>query len=239
MNPRNQPKTVLEKLRGGLIVSCQAGPDSPLYDVRHITALAKSAERGGAVGFRIDGPDNVAAVRRQTGLPILGIRKREEPGAEVYITPAFPDAKLIIEAGCDLLALDGTDRPRPGGASLATIIGQVHDQYNLPVMADIASLDDARYAVKAGADLVGTTLAGYTDYSRDSRDANRPAVELAATIAAEVEAPVVVEGGIWTPEHVTACFAAGAFAVVVGSAVTVPEFITRRLNAATPRGRGA
>lgn len=234
MSSHERRRAPLDALEGGLIVSCQAGPESPLNAVGHLVALAKSAELGGPVGFRVDGPDNIRAIRNETALPVLGIRKRHDPASDVYITPTYADAQLVIGAGCDLVALDGTQRTRPDSAPLDEVVERIHDEHGVAVMADIASFEDAKFAAEAGADLLATTLAGYTEYSRG---AERPALDLATAIVDELDVPVVVEGGIWTREHVAACFEAGAFAVVVGSAITVPEFITRRLTAATPRGR--
>jgi N-acylglucosamine-6-phosphate 2-epimerase len=222
---------VLNAIRHGVIVSCQADAGSPLDAPEHIAAIAVSAERGGAVGLRIDNPVNVCAVRAATTVPLIGIYKQHVPGSDVYITPTFEAARSVVEAGADIVALDGTPRMRPEGQTLAGIVRRVHDELGVAVMADVSTVEEAVAAARAGADLVATTLAGYTPYSDGVRDN----AALAARIVAAVQVPVIVEGGLWTVDDVRAGFAAGAFAVVVGSAVTAPELITRRLSAAAPR----
>jgi N-acylglucosamine-6-phosphate 2-epimerase len=220
---------VVAALKGEVIASCQAGPDSPLNQPRIIAALARSAELGGARAFRVDGPENVAAVRAVSSLPILGINKVDRDGYDVRITSTLADAMAVVDAGANIVALDGTSRPRPFGETLAHIIAGLH-AIGIPVMADISTAAEARAAAEAGADIVATTLAGYTDYTLDV-DKHEPAFPLLEAIR-ELPIPVIVEGRIWTTDHVTACFAGGAYAVIIGSAITVPELITRRFVAA-------
>ena len=155
---------VVETLRGAVIASCQAGPESPLNQPSIIAALARSAELGGARAFRVDGPANVAAVRALSALPILGINKVDREGYDVRITSTTADAMEVVDAGATVVALDGTDRQRPHGETLAQIISALH-AIGVPVMADISTPAEARFAVDAGADIVATTLAGYTDYT--------------------------------------------------------------------------
>lgn len=226
-------EATMARIAGGVVVSCQAGPESPLNSPGILAALAQSAERGGAAGFRVDGPANVAAIRHVSDLPIIGIRKRQVPGSDVYITPTLSDARSVVEAGAGVVALDGTPRPRPGGERLANIIDRIHDELQVPVMADIATDDEGMAAHDAGADLVATTLAGYTTPG-DRRTG--PAFDVLDRLAA-AGARCVVEGRIWTVDDVRRCFDAGAYAVVIGSAITVPEFITRRFVGATRRAR--
>jgi len=222
---------VLAAIRHGVIVSCQAEAGGPLDAPEYIAAMAISAERGGAVGLRIDNPVNVRAVRALTTVPVIGIYKQYRPDSDVYITPTFESARIVIEAGADVVALDGTPRSRPDGETFAEIVRRVHRECGVPVMADVSTVEEAAAAARAGADLVATTLAGFTPYSLGVRDN----AALAGRIAAAVPVPVVVEGGLWTVDDVRAGFDAGAFAVVVGSAVTAPELITRRLSTAAPR----
>src|SRR5579864_3129465 len=147
----------IKGIQGRIVVSCQAGPDSPLNAPHFIAALAQSAERGGAGGFRVDGPANINAVRAVTTLPILGINKITRPGFEVFITPTYADAKATVEAGASVVALDGTGRPRPGGEKLGDIIERLHTESNVPVMADVSTTDEGLQAIELGADLVATT----------------------------------------------------------------------------------
>ena len=220
---------IVANLRGAVIASCQAGPESPLNQPTTIAALARSAELGGARAFRVDGPDNVAAVRALSALPILGINKVDREGYDVRITSTVADAMQVVAAGANIVALDGTDRLRPYGETLAQIISELH-LIGVPVMADISTPAEARSAVDAGADIVATTLAGYTAYTTDV-DKHGPAFPLLDAIR-DLPVPVIVEGRIWTTEHVTSCFTGGAYAVIIGSAITVPELITRRFVAA-------
>lgn len=226
----------LEAIRSSVVVSCQAGKESPLCGPHFIAALAGSAALGGAAGFRVDGPENVAAVRAVSKLPIIGINKLPSTNYDVFITPTFSSAQAVITRGADIVALDGTQRPRPDGEQLGDIIRRIHEECEIPVMADISTLEEGLRAVDLGADLVATTLAGYTPYTAGM---NGPAFELLAALVAGSRVPVVVEGRIWTVEDVRACFELGAYAVVIGSAITVPQFITRRFVAAIPANRQA
>lgn len=217
------PSPVLGRLRGGLVVSCQALPGSPLRDVRMIAALAGCAERGGAAGVRIDGPDDVAAVRRAIAIPIIGIQKI--PGAPVYITPTFDAARRIARAGADIVAVQAT-RERTGTAHpLAALIARVHDELGVPVMADVSTLDEGLEAADAGADLVATTMSGYTPHSAKLEG---PDLTLVRELAQRLAIPVVAEGRVRTPEEARAAIQAGAWTVVVGRAITMPEAITER-----------
>ena len=140
----------------------------------------------------------------------------------------------VVAAGANVVALDGTQRPRPYGESLAQIIAGLHE-IGIPVMADISTRSEAYAAAEAGADMVATTLAGYTPYT-EHVDKLGPAFSLLEEISA-LAVPVVVEGRIWTTEHVARCFEGGAHAVIIGSAITVPELITRRFVAAARRAQ--
>ena len=224
-NPSPDLRAVVAALEGAVFVSCQAAAGSPLDQPSTIAALAQSAALGGAQGFRVDGPDNVAAVRAVTDLPIIGIRKADRSGFDVRITPTLADALRVVDAGATIVALDATGRPRPGGETVDGIISALHAS-SVPVMADVATLGEAEAAVAAGADLVATTLAGYTSDTRDL-DPSGPAFDLLDQLRG-LPVPVVVEGRIWTVEHVVRAFEGGAFAVVIGSAITAPNLITRR-----------
>jgi N-acylglucosamine-6-phosphate 2-epimerase len=223
----------LEAIHGRIVVSCQAGPESPLNAPHFLAALAQSAEMGGAAGFRVDRPENIAAVRAVSDLPILGINKLHVPGSDVFITPTFESARAVVEAGASLVGLDGTARRRPGDEDLGEIIRRLHDECNVPVMADIATVEEGLAAAGLGADMVATTLSGYTPYSLKG---DGPAFDVLEGLVAATEVPVVVEGRIWTVEDVRTCFELGAYALVIGSAITVPQFITRRFVDAIPAG---
>lgn len=221
---------LVASLRGGLIVSCQAPQDSPVYGPRFMAAFAKAAERGGAVGLRINGPADIRAARRLSSLPIIGIYKQQEVGWPVYITPSLVAARQVVRAGANIVALDATHRGRQSGQTPEALIKTVQDTLGVPVMADIDSLDEAIAAARAGADIVATTMAGYTP-ARPATDG--PDLELLRTLADAVDTPVVCEGRVRSPEDVAAAFTAGAFAVVVGTAITNPVALTQAFVRAT------
>jgi N-acylglucosamine-6-phosphate 2-epimerase len=227
----------LDHLRGGLVVSCQAPSDSPLQDPLVIAAMAAAAVQRGALGVRIDSPAHIAAVRSRLSQPILGLWKQVLPPSPVYITPQFHHAEAVVAAGSDLVAIDATDRPRPGGETLAQLIGQIHDRLGKPVMADIDTLDNALKAVAAGADCVGTTLFGYTAATQDQTP---PGLELLAALVEACPVPVICEGGIASPAQARQALDLGAYTVVVGTAITgIDNLVSRYLAALGGRGEGS
>jgi N-acylglucosamine-6-phosphate 2-epimerase len=207
----------IQSLRGGLVVSCQAPASSPLHDPVVIAAMAQAAEEQGAVGVRIDTPAHVRAVRAQVSVPIIGLWKQQVPGYDVYITPQLEQAIAIALAGADIIAIDATQRERPGGETVASLIQNIHTELKKPVMADVDTLDNAIAAVEAGADLVGTTLYGYTAATSQY---SPPGLALLGQLVERLEVPVICEGGIATPELAAEAIARGAYAVVVGTAIT-------------------
>ena len=216
--------TVLERIRHGLIVSCQAEEGSPFYVSGRMAYFAKAAELGGAVGIRAKLPD-IPSIRAMCSLPILGIDKVYVEGYEVYITPRFEEAQRIAEAGASIIALDCTPRSRPGGERWEEIVARTKSDLKLPVMADISTLDEAVAAEQAGADLVATTLSGYTSYAPRGEG---PDWALLEAILHHVTVPVIAEGAIGTPADARRALDMGAWAVVVGSAITKPTEITER-----------
>jgi len=213
--------------RGTLVVSCQAYPGNPLDTPAAMALMAQAAEAGGAGAIRANGPDDIAAIRAVTDLPIIGIHKLGDP-AGVFITPTYDAAAGVVAAGADLVALDGT--LRRDRRQLAQLIHRIHDELDVPVMADVDSVDAGLAAREAGADLVATTLSGYTT----GRTPTDPDVDLVRRLAADLDCPVVAEGRIRSPEDVRAVCDAGAFAVVVGHAITDPMHLTARLVGAIP-----
>ncbi|XZN99369.1 MAG: N-acetylmannosamine-6-phosphate 2-epimerase [Microcoleus sp.] len=202
----------------GLIVSCQAPTDSPLYDPIVIAAMARSAINQGASGVRIDTPRHIAAVRQQISAPIIGIWKQQLPGCEIYITPRFEDARAIADAGSDIIAIDATLRNRPlPEEDLKTFIARIHSELGKLVMADVDTIEAAIAAAQAGADTVATTLFGYTFETKNLRP---PGFELLAEIIKKINVPVICEGGISSPEMAKKALDIGAKAVVVGTDIT-------------------
>jgi len=235
---------VQDILRPGLIVSCQAWQDSPLLDAKIMAAFALSAERAGAVGIRANSPEHVSAMKdRGVTIPIIGIHKVHYEGAEVYITPTRTEAEGLAAAGADIIAVEGTHRSRPADESLADLIRHIHDTLHRPVMVDISTLEEGMEAARLGADLVATTMSGYTPYTEEVRSKG-PDLELVRRLAATITCPVVGEGRFHAPEQVRAALAQGAYAVVVGTALTDLEWRIRQfVPAATeelahrPKGR--
>jgi N-acylglucosamine-6-phosphate 2-epimerase len=219
------------RLEGGLVVSVQAPEGSPLRETSHMVAMALAAEAGGAAGIRTAGAGDIAAIRAESALPLIGLRKRSVPPSAVYITPELADAHEVAAAGADILAVDGTLRPRPGGALLVDFIAAITRELPQPVLADVDSVEAAAAAREAGAAAVATTLAGYTDAGSPPAE---PDLELVGRLAAELDCPVLAEGRFQTPDQVRAALEAGAFAVVVGAAITDPLALTCRFAAATP-----
>ncbi len=218
------------RLSRRLVVSSQAmNPASPLAKPELLALLAQAAELGGAGGFRVNGAAVVAALRPKTTLPIIGIIKDNRPGFDNYITTESQDIADLHAAGADIVAVQATSgtRPGPGFADLVAIATGV----GLPVMADVATLAEAEQAVTAGAAMVATTMVGYT---AETKGAARPPLALVRELRSSLDCPIVVEGGVWTAEHVADSFDAGAYCVVSGSAVTAPDLITQKLVSAIP-----
>lgn len=208
---------VIQALSRGLIVSCQAPVDSPLHDPAIIAAIALAAVNRGAVGVRIDTPAHISAVRQKVKVPIIGLWKQKIPGSDVYITPQFHHAAAIAAAGADIVAIDATLRHRPEAETVASLIGRIRTELDKPVMADVDTLDAALAAAQAGADIVATTLYGYT--ARTNHLAP-PAFELLSQMVKHLDVPIICEGGISSPQMARHALNLGADAVVVGTAIT-------------------
>lgn len=208
----------------GLVVSCQAYEGEPLFGPHHMAEMAKAAVLGGAVGIRANGLADIFAVKQAVAVPVIGLNKRSCEGSDVYITPTLEDALAVHAAGADIIALDGTDRPRPDGRTLADTVKELKRR-DILIMADISTEEEGRYAAQLGVDWISTTLSGYTPYSTQSAE---PDIALVARLAAAVQVPVVAEGRYGKPEDVKRALDAGAQFVVIGGAITRPQHITER-----------
>jgi predicted NBD/HSP70 family sugar kinase/putative N-acetylmannosamine-6-phosphate epimerase len=228
--------TSKDRLKGALVVSCQAAPGSPLDDTETIRRMALVALENGAGGLRVNSAEHVAAIRRDTNVPIIGIQKRYRNG-QLFITPDFDSAAALAAAGASIVALDCTRRANGSAwssqVSWQSLLERIHRELNLPVMADVATLDEARAAAAAGADFVGTTLNGYTEETRGVRSFDW---SLLAAMAEQIPVPIVAEGHISQPEEAQRALSTGAWCVVVGSAITRPGTITARFVHAMHRG---
>jgi len=216
-------------LEGGLVVSVQAPDDSPLRETSHMVAIARAAEAGGAVGIRAEGGADVAAIKASVSLPVIGLRKRRVPDSDVSITPELVDAHEVAAAGADILAVDATLRPRPGDLASGDFIATLRRALPQPVLADVDSLAAGLVSRDAGAAALATTLAGYTG---EGPPPAGPDLELVARLAGALDCPVLAEGRYGSPAALRDALEAGAFAVVVGTAITDPLALTRRFAAA-------
>ena len=213
-------------VRGGLIVSCQALENEPMHSSFIMGRFAKAAEEGGAVGIRANTAEDIAEIKKNTSLPIIGIVKRNYEGSDVYITPTMKEVDELMAADVAILAIDATKRLRPGGVKLGSFVKQIREKYpDVVLMADTSDYDEMIYADKIGFDFVGTTMRGYTDYTKGVKI---PDFDLIKRISGEISAPVIAEGGIWEPQELKKALESGAFAAVIGGAITRPQNITKR-----------
>ena len=210
---------VLGRLRGRLIVSCQPVVGGPLDRTELVVALARAVVGAGAAGLRIEGVERVAAVCRIAGVPVIGIVKTDLADSPVRITPHLADVDALAEAGAEIIAFDATDRVRP--VTVAALVARIHGHGRI-AMADVSTRAEGRAAAAAGADIVASTLAGYVA----GPEPTEPDLALVADLAAD-GFTVIAEGNVRTPEHAASALAAGAHAVVAGSAITRPEHVTR------------
>jgi N-acylglucosamine-6-phosphate 2-epimerase len=223
--------TVVDQLRQGLIVSCQASTPHPLRNARIIAALARCAELGGAAGVRVNSSEDVRATKDHISLPMIAIDKVPLRPGRFLITPDLGAARDLALAGADMIALEVTAE-RPGGVAKGVeLIVKVHRELDLPVMADVSTLEEGLSAWRGGAELVATTLSGYTPYTIRHPG---PDVELARAMA-QAGIRTVLEGRISSPLEVAAAFAEDVWAVVVGRAITDPVATTARFAEAIPK----
>lgn len=221
---------ILNKIKGTIVVSVQAMPSEPLYLEKCMVAMMKSVVTGGAGALRVAGARDVKNAKHLFQVPVIGLTKPNIIPKNwkeiVYITPTIKDVIELIEAGADIIAIDGTQRKRPNNEKLQDLIKYIHINKKL-AMADISTLEEGIKAKEAGADVLSTTLAGYTMESAQS-PINGPDFELLKQLTNQVDIPVILEGRIWEPEQVDKAFELGAHCVVIGSAITRPQLITKR-----------
>lgn len=229
-------KFTFPQLKNGLIISCQPRPGSAFDHSNFVAAMATVAEQQGAVAVRIRGVRDIRAVRRAVSIPVLGIEKINDPTSEVYITPTLESVCRVYRAGAQIIAMDATERPRPSGQTLAGIIRSAKSSMDALFMADIATLQQGVHAARLGFDMIGTTLFGYTN---ETRHLEGPALGLARRLVREVDIPVILEGRVHEPELVRRAFDVGVYAVVVGTAITDFEWLSRRFIDACPKAAGS
>ena len=217
---------VLERIHRGVIVSCQALPDEPLYGYHFMGKLAFAAKEGGAVGIRANTVSDIIDIKKEVDLPVIGLHKVDYPDSEIYITPTMKEIDALVATGVEIIALDATKRTRPGGLSLTEFFTEVRAKYpDQLFMADTSCFEEGLLAQELGFDLVGTTMAGYTPYTKGRP---LPDFELMERYVKELKVPIIAEGGIWELEHLRKARETGVWACVVGTAITRPREITRR-----------
>lgn len=217
---------MLEKIKGKLIVSCQALEDEPLHSSFIMGRMAKAAKEGGAIGIRAQGVSDINEIKKVTGLPVIGIIKRNYEDSEIYITPTIKEIEELLGTECEMIALDATNRRRPNGENIKDLINCIHKGNRL-AMADISTFEEGVQAEKLGFDCMSTTLSGYTPYSTQGEGVD---FDLLEKLVKTVNIPVICEGKINTPEDLKKAFELGAYSAVVGGAITRPQQITRRFT---------
>lgn len=217
-------KEIFNQIKGKLIVSCQALEDEPLYSSFIMGKMALAATQAGAGGIRANTISDIKEIKKNTNLPIIGIIKRNYGNCNVYITPTIKEVDELVEEGVDIIAIDSTRRQRPYNVKLECFVKNIKEKYpNQIVMGDISNVDEAVYSEKIGIDIVGTTLCGYTDYTKGDNPLNT-----LQEILKVVKIPVIAEGNLDTPEKAKKSIQMGALAVVVGGAITRPKQIAEK-----------
>ena len=211
----------------GLIVSCQALPDEPLHSSFIMSKMALAAYQGGAVGIRANTKEDIQAIQQEVDLPIIGIVKRDYKGSKVFITATSQEVDELIESGCEVIALDAKKQTRPK-ESLSELVAYIREHApNVEIMADISTLEEAKQADELGFDYVGTTLRGYTDDTK-GHILYEDNFQFLKEVLEAVDAKVIAEGNVITPEMFETVSNLGVHCTVVGGAITRPKEITQR-----------
>lgn len=222
--------SILTKIKGGLIVSCQALESEPLHSSYIMQRMAVAAMLGGAAGIRANGVLDIEEIRKEVNLPIIGITKKVYSDSEVYITPTMEEIDELAKIEVEIIALDSTMRLRPGKVELADFFREVRKKYPEQLfMADCSTYEEGMSAAALGFDIIGTTMRGYTPYTAD---VHLPDFELMDRLVKNTGKPVIAEGGIWSPQELKKALETGVLAAVVGTAITRPMDITKRYVAA-------
>ena len=228
MSQARTADATLARLHRGLIVSCQAPAGSPMRQPVVMAAVAAAAVAGGAVGIRANGAEDIVAIRATVEVPIIGLFKQIDESGTQWITPDLDSARAVVEAGCDIVAVDATLRAPRMGPPPEALIDRIRSRLGVPVLADVDSVAAGLAAERAGADALATTLSGYT--SEPSGPAGQPDIALVERLASAAALPVIAEGRYQSPAQVNAAFSAGAHAVVIGTAITDALALTERFT---------
>lgn len=218
------------KVRGGLIVSCQALKSEPLHSSYIMSKMAYAAKLGGAVGIRANSVDDIKEIKKIVDLPIIGIIKRDYDDSPIFITPTINEVDELVSCGADVIATDATNRIRPNGETLESFFKKVREKYpEILFMADCSTFEEGVFASNIGFDFIGTTLSGYTDYTKG---VELPNLEMMKKLVDKIDTPVIGEGGIWYPEQLKQALDTGIITAVVGTAITRPMDITKKFVSA-------
>lgn len=229
---RMTKESIVDRIYKGVIVSCQALKHEPLYGADIMARMAIAAEIGGAVAIRANYPEDIHAIRQAVQLPVIGLKKVHYDDSDAYITPTLKEVGEVVKAGADIVAIDCTKVIKPGNKTTRDFIKEIRDNFQTIILADISTYEEAVDAREAGADMISTTLSGYTPYSPQIEG---PDFELVERLAKTMDIPVIAEGRIWTPEEAVKALELGAYAVVVGTAITRPQEITKRFTRAVSK----
>ncbi|MEK4425341.1 N-acetylmannosamine-6-phosphate 2-epimerase [Solibacillus sp. FSL K6-1523] len=222
----NKKQEIFSRIRGQLIVSCQALPEEPLHSPFIMSKMAYAAMLGGAKGIRANSVEDIKEMKKVVDLPIIGIIKQVHEGSDVFITPTNKEIELLYDEGVDIIALDATKRIRPDGKTISEVFPKIRETYKEQIfMADCSTYEEAKEAYELGFDCLGTTLSGYTEYTKNR---SLPDLQLMERLVQDFPIPVIAEGGIWTPEQLKHVFEVGVHTAVVGTAITRPMEITKR-----------
>ena len=223
----------MEELRHKLIVSCQALPDEPLHSDFIMARMAVAAKEGGASGIRANSVVDIATIQKAVDLPIIGIIKRDYEGADVYITATMKEVDELMTVRPNIIAIDATTSTRPNGESLKEFFQKAKEKYPDQLwMADCSTIDEMLTADQLGFDFIGTTLVGYTKQSQGDKIESND-FEIIRKALSKLSHPLIAEGNIDTPDKVRRVLELGAYSVVVGSAITRPQLITKKFVEAT------
>lgn len=227
-------REVFQKVKDKLIVSCQALPEEPLHSSFIMGKMAYAAALGGASGIRANGVSDIKEIKKNVDLPIIGIIKEVYDNSDVYITPTMKEIDALVAEGVEIIALDATKRIRPDGKTISEIFPEIRRKYKDQIfMADCSTFEEAEEAYRLGFDCLGTTLRGYTEYTKGEKI---PDLELVEKLVESFDIPIIAEGGIWTMEDLQNVYKIGVYTAVVGSAITRPMEITKRFVNAIKEG---
>ncbi|WP_405097016.1 N-acetylmannosamine-6-phosphate 2-epimerase [Oceanobacillus sp. FSL H7-0719] len=222
----NKKEKIMQAIKNNLVVSCQALPDEALHSSFIMGRMAKAASLGGAKGIRANSVEDIQEIKRVVDLPIIGIIKQVYDGSDVFITPTMKEVEQLCDEGVDIVAIDATNRIRPDGRTIHEVFPAIKEKYpDQLFMADCSCFEDAKTAHELGFDLIGTTLSGYTE---ETKGRSLPDFELVEQLVKNIPAPIISEGGIWTPEQLAEMFELGVHTAVVGTAITRPYEITKQ-----------